>query len=284
MSEAKSKDLEGKVMIVTGANTGIGRVTAWELAQRGAKVYLASRSLDKTQPVVDNIRAHGGAAEFLQIDLGELASVRRAAESFLATGDRLDVLVNNAGLAGLRGTTKDGFEITFGTNHLGPFLFTTMLLPRLREAGAARIVNVASVAHYKAEGLDLDNVRQSTRTTTGLPEYQHSKLCNVLFTKQLAAGEAGEGVHSYSLHPGVIASDVWRNVPWPIRPLMTLFMKSNEDGARTSLHCATSAEVASHDGRYYNDDTREKKPSKYAEDPALAKLLWERSLAWTKAV
>ena len=269
-------DMKGKVAIVTGANTGIGRVTAERLAAMGARVFLAGRSEEKTRPVVEGIRGGGGDAEFLALDLGDLAGVRRSAEAFLARGEGLHLLVNNAGLAGPRGLTKDGFELTVGTNHLGPFLFTVLLLPRLRDSKPARVVNVASKMHAKAPGLGFEHWRTPTRSITGTPEYAVSKLCNVLFTRSLAAGKAGDGVHSYAVHPGVVASDVWREVPWPVRPIMKRFMKSTEEGAQTSLYCATSPDVAEHDGRYY-DDCREATPGPLALDAALADSLWAKS-------
>lgn len=268
-------------VIVTGANTGIGRVTAETLAKRGAHVVLACRSREKTQPVLDAIAASGGSAEMVPLDLGDLESVRACAKDLLARGTPVQVLVNNAGLAGLRGATKQGFEVTFGTNHLGPFLLTTMLLPLLRSGKPARIVNVSSKAHRGARAIDWDALRKPTSSTTGVLEYNVSKLCNVLFTKELARGRAGEGVHSYALHPGVIASDVWRQVPWPIRPLMKLFMKTTEEGAQTSLYCATSPEVASHDGRYYVD-CKEATINPLGDDAELAKQLWLKSEEWTR--
>jgi retinol dehydrogenase-12 len=271
-----SAELGGRTVLVTGANTGIGRVTAVELARMGAEVVLAGRSEERTRPVVEEIRAAGGKADFLELDLGDLSSVRRAAQSYLDGGRPLHVLVNNAGLAGSRGLTKDGFELIVGTNHLGPFLFTLLLLPRLREAGAARIVNVASIAHFKAKGIDWEAVRKPTAHFTSLHEYQVSKLANVVFTRELARGKAGPGVRSYSLHPGVIASDVWRKVPWPIRPLMKLRMKSNEEGARTSIHCAASSSVADDDGLYY-DECQVRTPNPLVEDAAVGKDLWSRS-------
>lgn len=269
-------ELSGKTCIVTGSNTGIGRVTALELAKRGAFVVLANRSEEKTLPVLDEIRRAGGQAEFLALDLGSLAKTADAAKSFLDGGRRLDVLVNNAGLAGQRGQTADGFELAFGTNHLGPYLYTRLLLPRLREAGSARIVNVSSRSHYRAKGIDYEAVKWPTQSTTGMPEYEVSKLANVLFTKELAAGEAGPGVHSYALHPGVVASDIWRRIPWPFRQIAKLFMVSNEEGAQTSLHCATSEEAASDDGLYY-DRCRPRRPSAVALDPKAARECWERS-------
>jgi retinol dehydrogenase-12 len=270
------QDLAGRTFIVTGANTGIGRPTALELAKRGATVTLACRSEERTRPVLDEIAALGGRASFLPLDLGDLASVERAAKTYLDSGAALDVLVNNAGLAGQRGVTSDGFELQFGTNHLGPFLFTVLLLPRLRSGSAPRVVNVASRAHYRAEGIDWDAQRQTTRTISGFPEYCVSKLCNVLFTKELARGKAGPAVHSYSLHPGEVGSDIYRRLRWPLTVLIKLLLISNEEGALTSLHCATSPDVAGDDGLYY-DKCRPKTPSTLAQDEALAKKLWQVS-------
>jgi retinol dehydrogenase 12 len=271
-----------ETIVITGANTGIGRVTAEVLAERGAHVLLACRSRDKTQPVLDAIAAKKkGSAEFVALDLADLDSVRACAKEILAKDQPISVLVNNAGLAGLHGVTKQGFELTFGTNHLGPFLFTVLLLPLLQRA-PSRIVNVSSKAHRSARGIDWAALRKPTSSSTGVAEYGVSKLCNVLFTKELSRGRAGKGVHSYALHPGVIASDVWRQVPWPIRPMMKLFMKTTEEGAQTSLYCATSPEVESADGRYY-DDCKEAPPSAVANDEALAKELWEKSEAWCQA-
>jgi NAD(P)-dependent dehydrogenase (short-subunit alcohol dehydrogenase family) len=269
-------DLEGRTFLVTGANTGIGRATAVDLAARGGRVYLACRSEEKTQPVLDEI---GDRATFLSLDLGDLASVRACAKAFLDTDEPLHVLVNNAGLAGPRGITPSGFELAFGTNHVGHFLLTNLLLERLEASAPARIVNVSSVGHYQAKGIDWDAVRKPTKSVTGLPEYAVSKLANVLFTQELARRLAGTGVTSYALHPGAIASDVWRRVPWPIRPMMKLFMKGPEEGARTSLYCATDPALADQTGRYY-DDCKEKEPSEVAT-PELGRELWERSEAWT---
>ena len=196
-----TRDLEGRFIVITGSNTGIGRVTAERLAERGARVVLANRSEDKTRPVLDAIRASGGAADFVPLDLADLASVRAASAQILAMDRPLDVLVNNAGLAGLRGTTKDGFEIAFGTNHVGHFALTLQLFPALRRAGHARIVNVASKAHYRAKSIDWDAVRRPTASVTGLPEYQVSKLANVLFTAELARRSRGAGVHSRLWRP-----------------------------------------------------------------------------------
>lgn len=273
-------DLYGRIFLVTGANTGIGRATVEALAARGAQVFLACRSEERTRAVIDEISGQTGneALEFLLLDLGDLSSVRACAESFLATGAPLHVLINNAGVAGHRGLTASGFELTFGTNHVGPFLLTSLLLERLADSAPARIVNVASQAHYDAPGIDFEAVRRPTKSITGMSEYSVSKLANVLHAQELARRLEGSGVTTYALHPGVIASDIWRRLPWPVRSLIKLRMRSPEDGAKTSLHCATSPEVAAESGRYY-DNARAKEPSK-AATPELAEQLWARSADW----
>lgn len=265
-------------VIVTGANTGIGRVTAVELAKKGAHVILACRSEQRTKPVLDEITQAGGSAEFLALDLADMNSVRACADAFLARGQPLAILVNNAGLAGAHGTTKDGFEVAFGTNHLGHYLFTRLLLPALEKSPEARIVNVSSRGHYRARGIDWDAQRKPTATATAFPEYCVSKLANVLFTRELAK-RLPPNVRTYSLHPGGVASDVWREVPWGLRHLLKLFLISNEEGAKTTLYCATSDDVRDRTGLYY-DECAEKKPSKVALDDALARELWDRSAAW----
>lgn len=279
-----SADLAGRVCVVTGANTGIGRVTALELARAGGRVFLACRSEERAAPVVEEIQREvsGAEVEFLPLDLADLDSVRASAEAFLARGLPLHVLINNAGLAGTAGQTKQGFELAFGVNHLGHFLYTLLLIDALKASAPSRIVHVASVAHYKAKGIDFEAVQQRTTTKTGLSEYQVSKLANVLFSAELARRLEGTGVSSYALHPGVVASDVWRSVFWPLRSILKLFMISNEEGAQTTLYCATEPGIAGDSGYYYDTCVR-KTPSAAARDAQLAAELWARSLEWTQA-
>jgi retinol dehydrogenase 12 len=274
-------DLDGRTFLITGANTGIGRETARALAGRGARLYLAVRSEERGRQAIEEISTQTGNRdlELLSLDLGDLESVRRCAEAFLATGEPLHVLINNAGLAGARGLTASGFEIAFGTNHVGPFLLTALLLDRLRSSAPARIVNVASIAHYNAPGIDWDAVRRPTRSFTGMREYSVSKLANVLHARELARRLEGAGVTTYSLHPGTIASDIWRRVPWPLRPLMKRRMRTPEQGARTSIYCATSDELTGQTGGYYVD-CRPKRPAASVTD-TLAAELWRRSGEWT---
>jgi retinol dehydrogenase-12 len=276
-------DLTARTILITGANTGIGRATALQLAGRGAQLVLAGRSRARTQPVLDEIAQHTGQRQipFLELDLANLASVRACAAAFLALDRPLHALINNAGLAGQRGLTDSGFERAFGVNHVGPFLLTALLTPRLRESAPARIVVVASQAHVGAHGIDWDAVRRPTRTRTGFAEYGVSKLANVLHAAELGRRLDGSGVTSYSLHPGVIASDIWRQVPAPIRWLMTRRMGSPEQGAATSVWCATDPGLAGQTGGYY-DNRRPATPGP-AVTPALAAELWARSESWTLA-
>jgi retinol dehydrogenase 12 len=273
-------DLKGRTVLITGANTGIGRATATELARRGARVHIACRSTQRARPVLEDITAAHGpdAASLLALDLSDLASVRAAAEAYIATGEPLHVLIDNAGVAGQRGQTADGFELAFGVNHLGHFLFTTMLLGVLARSAPARVVVVSSDSHYQAGGIDFDALRRPTPSLTGLREYGVSKLCNVLFAQELAR-RSGAGVTTYSLHPGVIASDIWRRVPWPLESLAKLFMQSTEQGSRTPVYCATDPVLSGVTGRYYVN-CAERAPSERAT-PELAAELWERSEAWT---
>lgn len=274
--------IQGQRVVITGASSGIGLVTARELAKAGAHVVLACRSEAKTQPILEDLQRQFGpnAASYLPLDLSSFTSVRRATQRLLSDGTPIKLLVNNAGVASQRGLTEDGFEMTFGTNHLGHFLFTLPLLPLLKEAGDARVVTVASRAHRDARRIDFDVLRDSTPTYTGLREYAVSKLANVLFASELAKRVAPHGIASVSLHPGVVATDVWRRIPEPFAKLSKLVMISEEDGAQTTLHCCFSDEVRTANGAYFNK-SRVETPSKLARDPALAQKLWERSERWT---
>ena len=268
-------DLAGRTFLVTGANAGIGYATAAELARRGGRVYLGARSTARGEQAVTAIKATTGSDQvrLLNLDLSDLACVRRAAQTVLDSGEPLHVLINNAGVGGVRGRTADGFEIHFGVNHLGHFALTQALLPLLTESAPARIVNVASDSHYQANGIDFDALRHRTKGFTGMPEYAVSKLCNVLHAAELGRRLAGTRVTAYSLHPGVVASQIWRRVPWPARQIITRRMLTIEQGARTSLHCATSPDVASETGLYY-DKCRPTEPNPIAT-PDLAARLWE---------
>jgi retinol dehydrogenase 12 len=274
---------EVRTFLVTGGNTGIGRATVTGLAQRGGRVFLASRSAAKGEAAVAEIKASTGneSVFFLPLDLADLDSVQACASAFLALDEPLHVLVNNAGVAGRRGLTRQGFELMFGVNHLGHFALTAALGGRLAECAPSRVVTVSSDAHYNATGIDFEALRRPARGLTGMPEYAVSKLCNVLFSAELARRLAGTGVTTYALHPGVVASDMWRRVPWPVRQLIQMRMLTVTEGAKTSLYCATSPDVARDSGLFY-DRCAERAASPVAT-PELAVELWDRSAAWTAA-
>lgn len=275
--------LGGRVALVTGANSGIGLVTARELARRGARVFVACRSLERAQAACEQIATTTGARiEPLELDLGDLASVQRCAERFLALDAPLHLLINNAGVGGQRGLTQSGFELAFGTNHVGHFQLTRLLLERLRRSAPARVVTVSSRAHARVSGIDWSVLQRPTRSLTGMREYGVSKLANVLFSAELARRLDGSGVSSYALHPGVIATEIWREIPKPLAWLVKLPMKDVEQGAATTLYCATAPEVASETGQYYSD-ARRSRASKVGRDPALASDLWRRSEGWTSS-
>jgi retinol dehydrogenase-12 len=271
--------VQGHTFFVTGANSGIGRALVEALAAQGGSVVLASRSEERSRPVLEEIRSrHPGLdAQFVRMDVSDLGSVRQAADAFLATGYPIDVLVNNAGIAGTRGLSPQGFDLTYATNHIGPFLLTNLLLPRIRASSQGRIVNVSSFAQMQVRRIDWSVLqRRTTPKRSGFSDYAATKLMNVLHAKELARRLSGTAVTTYALHPGTVASNIWRAIPQPVQWLMKRFMLSNEEGARTSLYCATAPELASTTGRFYNK-CREAAPNRLAEDEALARELWVRT-------
>jgi len=272
--------LEGKTVLVTGASSGIGRATAIGLAAEGAHLLLVGRTPERCEETLAEIRRRTGRddAVMLRADLSSLKEVRRLAEEILARADRLHVLLNNAGVTLLRReTTVDGFEATFATNHLAYFLLTGLLLPRLRESAPARIVNVASHVHRFGR-LDLDDL-QNERRYGAMRVYGQSKAANILFTQELARRIAGSRVTANALHPGGIRSNLGRSrgpFAEALRRVVGLFLKSPEEGARTSLYLACAPEVEGVSGRYFAK-CRERMPAAHARDPELARRLWERS-------
>src|SRR6266705_2773181 len=276
-------DLQGRTFFVTGANSGIGRALVEALAARGGRVVLATRSEERTRPVLTGIQSRYPAAraQWVSLDASDLGSVRRAAQAFLASGQPIDVLVNNAGIAGTRALSKDGFDLTYATNHIGSFLLTSLLLPRVRESPQGRVVNVASGAHMMVKRIDWSVLeRRAAPKRSGFADYAVTKLMNVLHAKELARRLAGTRVTTYALHPGAVASNIWRALPRPLQWWGKLFMLSNKEGAETPLYCATAPELAAATGRYYYK-SREAKTSPLAADAALARELWERTAAIT---
>jgi len=275
-------DLTGRTFLITGATSGIGRATALALGRRGGRVLLACRAEAPALDLAGQIDALPGpsSAATFPLDLADLDSVRACVAIVLAQDEPIHVLVNNAGVAGKKGVTAQGFELTFGVNHLGHFLLTSLLLDHLRASGPARVVTVASTAHFGAKGLDFEALQRPTRSFGGLREYQTSKLCNVLFTQELGRRLAPDDgkVTAFAVHPGVVASNIWRQVPWPIRPIAKRFMVSNEEGAIGSLHCATAPDLEGFNGAYF--DTDHLADASTVATPELAAELWDHSEKW----
>jgi len=272
--------IDGKVALVTGATKGIGRVTARELAQRGARVLLVARDRTRGEATAAEIReaSEGRPPDVLVADLSSRSEVRRLAREVRERTPRLDLLVNNAGaIFEERKVSADGLEMTFALNHLAYFLLTLELLPLLEEGSTSRIVNVSSVAHERGT-IDFDDL-QGERGYSMWKAYQQSKLANVLFTRELARRLGGRGVSTNALHPGVIASGFGRNGRGVFSRLVALgapFLASPEKGARTTLHVATAPELRGVTGRYFSG-YREKTPSRAARDAAAALRLWQIS-------
>lgn len=274
--------------LVTGANTGLGKATAKALAARGDRVIFACRTEDKAREAMAEVAAATGSdqLEFLALDLADLEQVRRAAGVLVERGDPIHLVVANAGIAAQKGVTAQGFELAFGVNHLGHFQFVTMILPLLvagspaPDGAPSRLVVVSSGSHYDAKkDIDFDALRQPTTSFSGMPEYAVSKLANVLFVQELARRTEPDDLFVVALHPGnLIGTDVMRRVPKPIESFIKRFRPSAEEGAKTSVLCATSAEVLDHRGAYYS--VMKLKEASPRATPELAAELWTRSEEW----
>jgi len=269
------------VALITGANVGIGRVTAIALATSGYQVLIAGRSLERTQAVLNEIQTlpNSPPAIFIPLNLASLASVRECARQFLDLNLPLHLLINNAGVAGLRGLTEDGFEMMFGVNHLGHFLLTQLLEPHLHASGQTRVITVSSRAHKRTPGWDWADLQSPTRSLTGIREYANSKLANLLFSAELARRNQGTGLSCYSLHPGVVDTEIWRALPSWARPLLRLRgLISAQEGAQTTLHCALHA--PHHESGLYYSNSTPAQPALLGQNAELASQLWARSTQW----
>jgi len=276
--------MAGKTCLVTGATAGIGRVTALELAHMGANVVIAGRDPAKCALTANDIREESGnpAVDFLVADLSSQEEVRRLANEFRERHQHLDVLVNNAGAIHMsRRKSVDGIEMTFALNHLSYFLLTNLLLDLLLASSPARVVNVASVVHQKAK-IDLFDIH-APRRYSGFRAYSRSKLCNLLFTFELARRLEGTGVTANALHPGLVASNILSNNGILGRFLnMMLGIRgiSVESGALTSVYAASSPEMEGVSGKYL--DKKKIVPSSARSfDEAQAAALWELSASLT---
>ncbi|XP_062133078.1 retinol dehydrogenase 14-like isoform X2 [Drosophila sulfurigaster albostrigata] len=287
----KQTDETGKVVIVTGSNTGIGKETVLELARRGATVYMACRDKSRAEKArLEVIRETKNQNIFFrELDLASLDSVRKFVDGFKKEQSKLDILINNAGIMHCpRMLTKEGFEMQLGVNHMGHFLLTNLLLDLLKKSSPSRIVNVSSLVHaYGTINFDDLNSEKSYNPDTA---YIHSKLANILFTRELAKRLEGTNVTVNALHPGVIETELGRHVKifnnpiflFLVSPLVWLIFKTPKNGAQTTLYAALDPDLNGVTGLYFSD-CKPKEVSAAAKDANSAKRLWEESEKWTKA-
>jgi len=303
--ELLNKDLTGRRVIVTGANSGIGFVTAQQLAQQGASVTLACRRISEGEERAEEIRAAHEKAdvEVRPLDLGDLSSVRRFAETYLSEHDALHILINNAGVMNTpEGKTKDGFETQIGVNHLGHFLLTELLRDVLKKSAPSRVVLLSSCFHdvaMKRQGqIDLDDLFFENRKYDGWASYAQSKLANLLHAKGLAKRLGDSGVTAVSVHPGWVRTNLMRHsMPgWVqnlvLRPVLNMMGQIEPwQGAQTSLYAALAEDVTQHNGEYYSqlgqyrDKSKNKggwpmhSPNPNASDEHMVDALWDKSEA-----
>ena len=277
--------MKGKSVLVTGATSGIGLVTARELARQGAQVTIISRNREKCAAAAKAISNEtANQVDFIAADLSTLAGIRQAAADYEQNHSQLNVLVNNAGgFFAKRVITSDGFEMTFALNHLNYFLLTNLLLDVLRKSTPARVVNVSSGLHVNAR-LDFENL-QGEKKYSGWDAYARSKLCNILFTYELARRLDATGVNVNALQPGYVATNLATNngILYAIfaRVSSRLFGRKPEVGAQTSVYLASSPEVEGVTGKYFQDcQLAQSSPLSYDEE--LAKRLWQVSLELTR--
>ena len=269
----------GKVALVTGGTSGIGKATAMALSAMGADVAVVGRDRERGERAAAEIRAQtGGRVDLALADLSSQAEVRALAEEFKRRYDRLDVLVNNAGLVqSTRTETVDGLESTFAINHLASFLLTNLLLDMLKQSAPSRVVTVSSEAE-RWGNIDFDDL-QSKNKYRGFPVYGMTKLANIMFTYELAERLKGTGVTATCMHPGAVNTRFGTNNRGPMTILFRAFkpfMRTPEQGADTVIWLASSPEVEGVSGRYYAD-RKPLEPKKIANDPAARRRLWEES-------
>jgi NAD(P)-dependent dehydrogenase (short-subunit alcohol dehydrogenase family) len=272
-----------RIAVITGTTHGIGVVTSRELAEAGCTVVMLCRNDKAAAKVRADIvaRSPGADVHAIHCDLASLASVRESARVVRRDFERIDLLINNAGIVSTRHRmSEDGFELTFATNYLGPFLLTQLLLDRVTEHG--RIINVSSRIHYKGRlgATELAQVADRRARYSAGVAYARSKLANVIHTLALARRLEGTRIAANCLHPGVVDTNLLPRWLRLLRPLRSREIIDAELGARTTLHLALSAEVAGKSGRYFDENHREQPPLEAANDVTLQEALWQASERW----
>ncbi|CAK6967517.1 retinol dehydrogenase 12%2C like [Scomber scombrus] len=272
--------LEDQTVVITGANTGIGKETAIDLAKRGARVIIACRDMEKAQEAVKEVITNSGNENVvcMKLDLSDIKSIREFAEAINKDEPKLNILINNAGVMVCPyGKTADGFEMQIGVNHMGHFLLTHLLIDLIKRSAPARIVTVSSMAHSWGS-INLEDIN-SEKSYDKKAAYSQSKLANVLFTRSLAKKLEGTGVTTYSLHPGVVQTDLWRHLNGPqqfVMKMVSPFTKTSVQGAQTTIYCAVEPKLEKESGGYYSD-CAPANCSAAGKDDDLAQKLWELS-------
>jgi NAD(P)-dependent dehydrogenase (short-subunit alcohol dehydrogenase family) len=270
-------ELKGKICLITGATSGIGKETAIELAAREAILVLPVRDIMKGETLKDEIleKSPGAQIEIIPCDLASFDSIRSFTDSFKSRYQQLHLLINNAGLWEFKKKlSEDGIEMTFAVNHLAPFLMTNLLLDTIQESAPARIINVSSESHRRGT-INFEDIEFSRRYS-GIKAYGQSKLANILFTKKLSHLLKGSGITVNCLHPGFVNTSIFNTIPRPAFWMMKPFMTTPRKGAVTTIYLATSDEAANFRGEYIVD-CKPKKPNKEALRKDIADRLWEIS-------
>lgn len=285
-----NENLFGLTYVVTGANSGIGRATADQLAARGARVILACRNEEEGVKASEEIthNTFNRQVVYKHLDLSSMSSIRTFAADLVATESRLDGLVNNAGVKEpkAKARTEDGFELQIGVNHLGHFLLTYLLIGKLQSSSPSRIVNVTDIAHRRG-AISFDDLN-SEQNYHAADAYKQSKLAQAIFTKELSRRLEGSGVNAYAVHPGIVRTKIDRHLSVDssyvakifIKPFFWFFHKTPEQGARTVIYCLLSPDALDKSGGYFKD-CEHRKFADEAEDPQIAQRLWVTSEVWT---
>lgn len=287
--ESKAR-LDGKTVVITGGNTGIGKETAIDLVSRGAKVIIGCRSKERGEAALVDIKNITGSdnVHMRILDLASFASIHAFAQGIVESEPRLDILINNAGIMMCPfWKTEEGFEMQVGVNHIGHFLLTNLLLDLIKKSAPSRIINVSSMGHKFVWSVDFETMHKESAYSS-MGSYGVSKLANVLFTKELSQRLEGSGVSVFALHPGAVATELGRYsftkysvIELLMTPVQKLAFKNSKQGAQTSICCAVEEGIEKYSGQYFAD-CKVAPASSLAEDKELAKKLWDQSIKWTK--